>query len=203
MLNQVKKDLHAMINGVLAQQLRERGQRYRIIYGVELPRLEAYAEELRTEVADHQARHDLALALWQTETRECRLLAPMLMPAYLFSPDEADEWAFQSRTQEEASCLVRYLLAALPYASDKAFQWMAAEQNEVRLCGLLLIARLMRDGGVLTPRDEAEFMDQADAALGENDFTLRKAAYNALLCLAEKGLRQQRLTDSLLARHGI
>lgn len=192
-----------MMNGVLAQQLRERGMRYRIIYGVELPRLEAYAEQLKSETTDTQARYDLAQALWKTETRECRLLAPMLMPAEKLLPEVADIWMEQIHTQEEASCLVRYLFSALPYASDKAFQWMADEQSMARLCGLLLIARLLRNGGELATRDEAELLDQAEAALGDNDLTVRKAAYNALLCLSEKGLRQQRLTDSLLARYGL
>ncbi len=203
MINRVKKDLYAMMNGVVAQQLRERGIRYRIIYGTELPRLENYAAELKDEVQEEQARYDLAQALWKTETRECRLLAPMLMPAAMFLPEVADIWVEQTHTQEEASCLVHHLFSKLAYASDKAFQWMAADVDITQLCGLTLIARLLREGGELSPRDEAEFLDQAEAVLDGGTPLLRKSAYNAVLCFADKGLRQQRLADSLLQRHGL
>ncbi len=191
------------MNGVLANQLRERGMRYRIIYGVELPRLALYAEELKKEVVEPQARYDLAQSLWKTETRECRLLTPMLAPPERLLPEVADIWLEQAHTQEEVSCLVRYLFCRTPFASDKAFQWMADEREMLQLGGFLLVAQLMRRGGTLAPRDEAELLDQAEAALQATNTLCRKAAYNALLCLAEKGLRQERLVETLLKRHGL
>lgn len=203
MLNQVKHDLHAMMNGVLAQQLRERGIRYRIIYGVELPRLEQYAAELSQELPTPQTRYDLAQALWKTETRECRLLTPMLMPPELLLPEVADIWVEQIHTQEEATCMVHYLLSKTSFASDKAFQWMASEVEMTQQCGFLLIARLMRQGGELAVRDESELIDQAEVSLQSHNLMLRKAAYNALLCLSEKGLRQERLIESVLKRNGL
>ena len=192
-----------MMNGVLAQQLRERGLRYRIIYGVELPRLEAYAKELQVEVPDVQARYDLALQLWKTETRECRLLAPMLMPAEKILPEVADIWVEQTHTQEEAACCVRFLYTAAPFASQKAFEWMAAGDDMTQICGFLLVARLLREGRTPAPRDEAELIDQAASSLASSNLVLKKAAYNALLAVSDLGLRQQRVIDSVLARQGL
>lgn len=203
MLNRIKKDFHTMMNGVLAQQLRERGLRYRIIYGVELPRLEAYSQELQAEIPNVQARYDLALQLWKTETRECRLLAPMLMPPEKMLPEVADIWVEQTHTQEEAACCVRYLYAATPFASQKAFEWMAAGDEMAQICGFLLVARLLREGKTPAPRDEAELIDQAASALASTNLVLKKAAYNALLTVSDLGLRQQRIVDSLFARQGL
>ena len=203
MLNRIKKDLHAMMNGVLAQQLRERGLRYRIIYGVELPRLEAYAKELQVEVPDVQVRYDLALQLWKTETRECRLLASMLMPPEKMLPEVADIWVEQTHTQEEVACCVRFLYSAAPFASQKAFEWMAAEEEMTQTCGFLLAARLLREGRTPAPRDEAELIDQAASSLASPNLVLKKAAYNALLAVSDLGLRQQRVVDSVLARQGL
>lgn len=203
MLQTVKHDLHAMMNGVLAQSLREKGLRYRIIYGVELTRLEAYAEELLAELADDEARYALSRDLWQTETRECRLLAPMVMPASRFLPEVADIWVEQTHTQEEAAVCVRYLYSRCDFAAQKAFEWMAAADNTTQLCGLLLITRLLREGRQPTPRDEAEILDQAAAALPSSSLTVRKAAYNVLLAVADLGLRQQRQVDAILKRHGL
>ena len=204
MLQTVKRDLHAMMNGTLAQSLRDKGIRYRVIYGVELPRLESYAEQWKSELEHNEERlYALALDLLKTETRECRLLAPMLMPASKLLPEVAEIWVEQTHTQEEAAVCVRYLYANLPYASDKAFQWMAAERETMQLCGFLLIARLLRNGGQPSARDEQEIIDQAAVTLSVPSLTLRKAAYNVLLAISELGLRQQRQVDAILKRFGL
>ena len=56
-VNDIKKELLSMMNGPLSQSLREKGVGHRVIFGVELPRLQSFSEEI-----EHS--YTLALALW-------------------------------------------------------------------------------------------------------------------------------------------
>ena len=73
------------MNGVLSQSLREKGIKYRLIFGVELPRLKGIA-------AGYEQNHDLAQALWKEDIRECKILAAYLQPAESFDAELADFW---------------------------------------------------------------------------------------------------------------
>lgn len=172
----IKADLRAAMNGVAAKSLRESGTAYRLVYGVELPRLRSIA-------ADYEPDRRLALALWNDNIRETRMLAVMLFPAEEFDSDVADIWAESLRRDESdlAGLLVMDLIAQAPYAVEKAFQWMAADDEVLQLCGFLTMARLFMQGAMLAPHAEDEFLDQAASALGTSYLPLKKAATNALL----------------------
>ena len=94
-LRAVKREFRLMMNGITSQSMREKGLTYRTNFGVELPRLKAFSEEL-----PHTT--ELAAALWKEQVRECRLLAPMLMPASDFEEDMADLWVEPMNFPEEA-----------------------------------------------------------------------------------------------------
>ena len=192
----VKCLLRAAMNGPVSQSMREKGLTYRVNFGVELPRLQAMAEELPHTYA-------LAAALWKEDVRECRLLAAILMPTEAFAEDLADVWVEQMHFQEEAEWTVLHLFARLPYASAKVFEWLARDDRWTRLCGLLLMGRLLMQGARPAPRDVAELIDQAAAELRGTDYTLRQAAYKLLLRLAELGVEEERTVDSILEACGV
>ena len=114
-VRQIKREFHLMMNGVVSQSMREKGLHYRTNFGVELTRLQSFATEL-----PHTA--PLASALWKEQVRECRLLAPMLMPVEEFEADMAELWVEQMVYPEEAECTVLHLFQHLSYASTKAFE---------------------------------------------------------------------------------
>ena len=118
----------------------------------------------------------LAARLWKEDIRECRLLAAMLMPAETYTAELADLWVEQMRYNEEAECTVMYLFARLSCASAKAFEWVAREEKMFRLCGWLLMGRLLAGGAVPSERDEEELLDQLAAELGGNDAAVARAA---------------------------
>ena len=192
----VKRLLRAAMNGPVSQSMREKGLTYRVNFGVELPRLQAMAEELPHTYA-------LAAALWKEDVRECRLLAAILMPTEAFAEDLADVWVEQMHFQEEAEWTVLHLFARLPYASAKVFEWLARDDRWARLCGLLLMGRLLMQGARPAPRDVAELIDQAAAELRGTDYTLRQAAYKLLLRLAELGVEEERTVDGILEACGV
>lgn len=166
-----------MMNGVASHSMREKGLTYKVNFGVELPRLQAYAAELRaTLLQGHEAElYTLALRLWSEPIRECRLLAGMLMPALEMDEPTAEMWVEQMQFSEEAECTVMHLFQHLPQASTLAFRWVAREEPMYRLCGWLLFSRLFMQGMEPSQRDADEFLDQVAAALPE------PAAYKALL----------------------
>lgn len=187
----VKRLLRAAMNGPLAQSLREKGLAYRVIFGVEWPRLAAIAAELGQS-------HQLAQDLWKEDIRECRLLAGLVQPVESFLPDIADIWVESMRYPEEAQYTVMSLFCRLPYASDKAFAWIADERPMFQLCGFLILSRLFMKGNALMKQSENEYLDQAQAALRHPNPHIRKAAYDSLLKYSQTGDEPEALADKIL-----
>lgn len=187
----VKKLLRASMNGPMAQSLREKGLGYRVVFGVEWPRLAAIAQELGKS-------HSLAQNLWKEDIRECRLLAGLVQPVESFCPDIADIWVESMRYPEEAQYTAMSLFSRLPYASDKAFFWIADARPMFQLCGFLTLSRLFMRGCALMKKSEYEYLDQADAALRHESLLIRKAAYDSLLKYSQTGEEQSALADRIL-----
>ena len=190
-LRSIKREFRLMMNGITSQSMREKGLTYRTNFGVELPRLKAFSEDL-------PHTNELASSLWKEQVRECRLLAPMLMPATDFAEDMADLWVEQMNFPEEAECVVMYLFQHLPYASSKAFEWIARKEVMPQLCGWQLFGRLFGKGAMLSPRDDAEWRDQVTATLASEHFSIKQAAYRALLKYMELGTDEERFGTQLL-----
>ncbi len=172
-IREIKKELHANMNGVASRYMRERGLAYHVNFGIELPRLREIASQF-------QPAHHVAQQLWHEDVRESKLLATILMPIDDFLPEVCDIWVRQIPNAEVAQMAVLNLFSRLPYAMEKAFQWMAVDDPTLQLCGFLLIARLHIQGATLTDRQLDELLDQAQASLPSADVHLRKAIENAL-----------------------
>lgn len=196
LLMDIHRAFHGMMNGPVSQSMREKGLTYKVVFGVELPRLQAYATEL-----PHTA--ELAQALWKEQIRESRLLAPMLMPSETFAPEMADEWVRSMQFTEEANACVLFLFQHLPYASQKAFEWIAREEWLFQFCGFALFARLFMQNRQPELRDRDEFLDQCATALRSNRTAVRTAARNSLLKFMDLGETEFRRGDSLLADNGL
>ncbi len=178
-LNDIRKELHANMNGIASAYMREHGANYRLNWGIELPRLRQIAEEF-------EPNHRLAQRLWNENVRESRILATMLMPIENFDPTLCQLWAEQMPNAEVAQIAVMNLFARLPYAADMAFRWMADASEMMQLMGLLLIPRLMMQGTEFSPRALAEVRDQAESCLRSDNLHLSKAAMNTLARLEQQ-----------------
>lgn len=196
-LRGIKQELRTMMNGPVSQSMREKGLTYKLNFGVELPRL----RELATTLPH---TYQLAVALWQEDIRECRLLAGMLMPTDGFDGVMAEVWVEQMRFTEEAECTVTHLFARLPCASDMAFRWVSEERPMFRLCGWLLFSRLFIQGALLSSRDADEFFDQAQAELqGSDAVSIRRAAHRALLRYMDVGEHENERGNAVLDASGL
>lgn len=169
----VKQQLRALMNGVISASLREKGLKYRLIYGVEWPRLVALAQEIGQD-------RTLAAALWKEDIRECRLLAGLLYPKEEFSIDLAEVWIESMQYPEEAQYTTMSLLQHLPNAKEVAFRWIANNNEMFQLCGFLVLARILHRLDNWSLRDSHEFLDQARCLKATASKALRSAIQNAV-----------------------
>ena len=173
-VRQIKAQLRLFMNGVLSQSLREKGLQYRLIFGVELPRLKEIA-------SGYTPDHELAQALWREDIRECKILAAYLQPTDTFDSELADFWVENVHNTELADYLCMALLRRLPYASQKAFEWIASGERMRMYIGFRLMSHLFALLGTeMNERSHHEFLDQAQAALQGSDIIVKQAAQSAL-----------------------
>ena len=191
-VKEIKQSFRLMMDGSVAQSMRDKGLNYHLNWGATLPRLKAKAEELKS--MDNV--YDLAIALWKENVRECKILATMLMPPEKMLPEVCDIWMEQIPSQEIAEQAAFNLWQHLPYAPEKAYQWIASDQEYYQLCGFHVLSRLFMNGQEPNERGINEYMDQALSALQGPYMSVRKAAMQSLLRFAELGLVYERMAKS-------
>ena len=169
----IKQSFRAVMNGVVAQSMRERGVEWGMNWGVPLPALKAMAAEMGDDYA-------LAAALWKEDVRECKILATLTMPAGAMAMDLAELWMEQIHTRELAELTAFNLFQRLPFAADLAFRWMAQAAPLHQIAAFNILARLFAQGKEPNEGEINEFLDQAHAVLQEDDRAVKHAAMNAL-----------------------
>lgn len=193
-IKEIKGQFRLYMNGIASQSMREKGLGYKLNFGIELPRLKEIA-------ACYEKNHEVAQTLWKENIRECKILAGMLQPVETFYPEIADIWIEDMHYPEIAELTCLNLFQYLPYASEKAFEWMADEREYFQLCGFMLLAKLLMNGNKLNERSEAEFLDQAIVTLQSEGVLPQKAAATALKKFAvqskENGKKVNRLLSPL------
>lgn len=182
-----------MMDGVASQSMRNKGLDYHVNWGASVPLLRQKSAELGKD-------YDLAIALWKENVRECKILATMIMPADKILPEVVDIWMEQTPSQEIAEMASFNLYQHLPFAAEKAYQWIAAADDLRQLCGFHVLSRLFGRGQEPNERGINEFLDQAMAALQGSSMAVRKAALASVMRFAELGLVYERLAKSAMKR---
>ena len=197
-IKEIKQSFRLMMDGAVAQSMRDKGLNYHLNWGATLPRLKAKAEELKANSQEPKAnsQYDLAIALWKENVRECKILATMLMPPEKMLPEVCDIWMEQIPSQEIAEQAAFNLWQYLPYAPEKAYQWIASDKEYYQLCGFHVLSRLFMNGQEPNERGINEYMDQALAALQGPYMSVRKAAMQSIVRFAELGLVYERMAKS-------
>ena len=202
-VRKIKQSFRLMMDGAVAKSMRDKGAAYKLNWGATLPRLKEMADELkRLSLSGENGRglYHLAIALWKEDVRECKILATMLMPADEILPEVVDIWMEQMPSQELAEQASFNLFQHLPYAPQKAYEWMASDKELYQLCGFLVLTRLFMNKQEPSERGINEFIDQALAALQGPSLPVRKAAMQSVVRFSELGLMYQRLAKSALKR---
>jgi len=192
-VKKIKQSFRLMMDGSIAQSMRDKGVDYHLNWGATFLRLREKADEIGKN-------YDLAIALWKENVRECKILATMLMPADVILPEVVDIWMEQTETVEIAEQASMNLYQYLPYAPMKAYEWIASEKELYQLCGFHVLSRLFMNGKEPNERGINEFLDQAHVALQSDSITVRKAALNSINHFSSLGLVYERLAGSILRR---
>jgi len=190
-VKEIKQSFRQMMDGSIAQSMRNKGVDYKLNWGATLPRLKEKAVGIGKN-------YDLAIALWKENVRECKILATMIMPPDEVLPEVIDIWMEQIATQEIAEQAAFNLFQYLPFAADKAYTWMASDGELYQLCGFHVITRLFMNGQEPNERGINEFVDQAIAALQGDSLPVKKAAMASVQRFAELGLVYERIAKSAL-----
>ena len=192
-IKEIKQSFRLMMDGSIAQSMRDKGVDYHLNWGATLPRLREKADEIGQN-------YDLAIALWKENVRECKILATMTMPPTEILPEVVDIWMEQTETIEMAEQAAMNLYQYLPYAPMKAYEWIASDKPMYQLCGFHVLSRLFMNGQEPNERGINEFLDQAHVAILSPNISVRKAALNALNHFSNLGLVYARLADSIFRR---
>ena len=198
-VKEIKQSLRLMMDGAVAQSMRDNGLNYHLNWGATLPRLQAKAQEIKAmfNVSSLMFNvYELSIALYKENVRECKILATMLMPPDEILPEVVDIWQEQIPSQEIAEQLAFNLYQHLPFAAEKAYQWIASDKEYDQLCGFHVLSRLFMNGQEPNERGINEFLDQALCALQGPFPSVRKAALQSLQRFAELGILYERLAKS-------
>ena len=146
---EIRKEFFAFRNGIVADKLRKAGDPHTMIMGCLLVDVQAIVQRQREAIDDAQTLKALALELWNdTNSRECRLAAPMLYPAELMTLEQALQWCLSVETVEVADNLCHKLLRHIAEADALFRQLIADERPLVKYTGYRLLLNLLLLGKV-------------------------------------------------------
>ena len=178
----IKRSFRLYMNGVAAQSMRDKGLDYKVIWGIPVTRIQTMALE-------HKPSRELATLLWQSDVRECKLLAMMLMPADSCDEALALSWVADCKNTEMAELIVFSLLQRLPCANKLAVRLLGSDGKWAQVCAFHLVSRLAVKGiGLHDDEAVARLAATVAAAVNGSDAVLRHAAFNCATRYVDRGL---------------
>lgn len=114
-IQRIKRALYLRMNGVVADQMKQKGLSYRINYGVGQLHLKQIAATLEPD-------SQLSQALWDEQIRETMILATMLMPVEHYQWSQCQQWLCEIQTVEISDYFSMHLLSRHPLA----IEWLPA-----------------------------------------------------------------------------
>ena len=110
--------------------------------GVTMPLVRGIAKELKPVAkAEPDAVHALAAGLWGSGVHEARILAGLIDPPALVTPEQADAWVAQIDSWDVCD-QVSALWAATSFGVEKAHEWTRAEEEFVKRSGFVVMCAL-------------------------------------------------------------
>lgn len=177
-VREIKRSFRLLMNGVASQSMRQKGVDYKINWGVSLPELQKMAQQ-------YGKNHDLAVALWQENIRECKILATLIMPPEEMDKALAEQWIVEINSQDLAEMACFNLFQHLQHAADLSYKWMNSDREIEQMCGYLILTRLLMKGENPHGSRIDEFMDEVALALNSENMGVRHAALNCVNKFAE------------------
>ncbi len=195
-VRQIKQSFRMYMNGVTAQSISDKGCKYKISWGVSLQHLQEMASEYGQD-------SQLAIELWKSQVRECRLLATMIMPPAEMSLEMARQWMDASHTRELKEMLVFNLLRHTDYGFSLALEWIRSGDALYKECGLNLAGRMFINPQLIDPNLMQQYLKLAEECLVSDSALLAHAAMNSLLKFGSVSEENQSIVDEILDKAGM
>ena len=150
---------------------------------------------LRRIARRHRGDHDLALALWDTDIHEARILAALVDAPRQVTEEQAERWVadFDSWDLCDGVC---DLFRETPFAWEKAFAWCARDEEFVRRAGFVLIATTAVHGKGEPDERFLAALELVRKVANDDRNTVKKGVNWAL---RQIGKRNQRLNEAAIA----
>ncbi|QEM08809.1 DNA alkylation repair protein [Mucilaginibacter rubeus] len=101
--------------------------------GVKLPEIRKLAKLIKKD-------HELALALWDTQVHEARMLASMIAEPKQVTPELMDKWVADFYSWDICDQVCGNLFDRTPFAIDKAIEYSSHQEEFVKRAGFVLMA---------------------------------------------------------------
>ncbi len=197
-VKKIKRSFRLFMNGVASSSMRDKGLEYKINWGIPVTRLRDMAAQYAPSVA-------LAERLWESDVRECKILATMLMPAERFSEPMALSWLSACNNQEMVEMLVFNLVQNMPGVETFVVSLLHSDEPNASLAALHLVSRLVARQNVAFMTDEVvgSFAQLVVKALSGTDAVLKHAALNSVTRYVDRELKGADKVVELLKKHKI
>ena len=197
-VKKIKRSFRLFMNGVASSSMRDKGLEYKINWGIPVTRLRDMAAQYAPSVA-------LAERLWESDVRECKILATMLMPAERFSEPMALSWLSACNNQELVEMLVFNLVQNMPGVETFVVSLLCSDERNAPLAALHLVSRLVARQNVAFMTDEvvSSFAQLVIKALNGTDAVLKHAALNSVTRYVDRELKGADKVVELLKKHKI
>lgn len=163
--------LRLRMNGEVSASMRAKGLNYPVNFGLDATSLRELAKRYEPSVG-------LSEALWQHQSRECRILAGMLFPIEQLDETKATRWLAECDTLELKEQLVFNLYQHHPEASVWATHWCGHPDKNVRVQGYLLMMRLLLAKKINSV--PSEVLDRTKKDVQSTDFSVQLHASRLL-----------------------
>jgi len=102
-------------------------------FGISIPDLRKIAKEVGKN-------HELALKLWEIDTRETRILASMIDEPEVVKEEQMEEWVKEFDYWEICDQVCQNLFIHTKFAHKKALEWSRRDEEFVKRAGFALMA---------------------------------------------------------------
>lgn len=197
-VKKIKRSFRLFMNGVASNSMRDKGLEYKINWGIPVTRLRDMAAQYAPSVA-------LAERLWESDVRECKILATMLMPPERFNEPMALSWLSTCNNQEMVEMLVFNLVQNMPGVETFVVSLLHSDEHNALLAALHLVSRLVARQNVSFVTDEvvSSFAQLVIKALNGTDAVLKHAALNSVTRYVDRELKGADKVVELLKKHKI
>ncbi|MBQ9469404.1 MAG: DNA alkylation repair protein [Bacteroidales bacterium] len=127
----IKTQLYAQANPQAAERMLREGCRHKVNLGIDAVLLRPIAQQ-------HPNNHELALALFRDDMRECKLLATMIESPLAITDRQMDEWQKDLIDHEMVQAMCN-MLQYSRLAIARSYEWCLSSDTYTQLSGIQVI----------------------------------------------------------------